>query len=42
MSARAEIESVAAEATREMVQRLTGLKVDPKEAAVAVKAELNA
>jgi F-type H+-transporting ATPase subunit b len=42
VSARAEIESVAAEATREMVQRLTGLKVDPKEAAVAVKAELNA
>jgi F-type H+-transporting ATPase subunit b len=41
-SARTEIEAVAAEATREMVGRLTGLKIDPKEAAAAVKAELNA
>jgi F-type H+-transporting ATPase subunit b len=40
-SARAEIEMVAAEATQEMVRRLTGLKVDSKEAAAAVKAELN-
>ena len=40
-SARAEIEAVAAEATQEMVQRLTGLKVDKKEAAEAVKAELH-
>jgi F-type H+-transporting ATPase subunit b len=40
-SARAEIESVAADATREMVQRLTGIQIDPKEAADAVKAELN-
>jgi F-type H+-transporting ATPase subunit b len=40
-SARAEIEAVAAEATQDMVRRLTGLKVDSKEAAAAVKAELN-
>ncbi len=40
-SARAEIEAVAAEATREMVARLTGIKVEAKEAAQAVKAELN-
>jgi F-type H+-transporting ATPase subunit b len=40
-AARAEIEAIAAEATREMVQRLTGLRVDNKEAAAAVKAELN-
>jgi F-type H+-transporting ATPase subunit b len=40
-SARAEIEAVAAEATREMVSRLTGIKIDPKEAAAAVKAEMN-
>ena len=40
-AARAEIEAVAIEATREMVQRLTGIKVDSKEAATAVKAELN-
>jgi F-type H+-transporting ATPase subunit b len=40
-SARAEIEAVAAEATQQMVERLTGLKVDKKEAADAVKAELN-
>ena len=41
VSARAEIESVAADATREMVAYLTGIAVDPKEAAAAVKAELN-
>jgi F-type H+-transporting ATPase subunit b len=40
-SARAEIEAVAAEATQEMIQRLTGIKVDRQEAAEAVKAELN-
>ena len=40
-SARAEIESVAAEATQELVVRLTGMKVDKKDAADAVKAELN-
>lgn len=40
-SARAEIEAVAAEATQEMVARLTGIKVDKKEAAEAVKAELH-
>lgn len=38
-SARAEIEAVAAEATQEMVERLTGIKIDPKQAAAAVKAE---
>ncbi|HEY4069964.1 MAG TPA: ATPase [Sphingomicrobium sp.] len=40
-SARSEIESVAAEATQEMVRRVAGLTVDKKEAAAAVKAELN-
>ena len=40
-AARGEIEAVAAEATQEMVQRLTGISVDKKEAAEAVKAELN-
>jgi len=40
-SARAEIEVVAAEATQEMVARLTGIKVDEKDAAEAVKAELH-
>jgi F-type H+-transporting ATPase subunit b len=40
-AARAEIEAVAAEATQEMVARLTGIKVDTKDAASAVKAELN-
>ena len=40
-AARAEIEAVAADATQEMVERLTGLKVDKKDAAQAVKAELN-
>jgi len=40
-SARSEIEAVAAEATQDMVRRVTGLSVDKKEAAEAVKAELN-
>ena len=38
-AARSEIESFAAEAAREMVQRLTGIQVGAKEAAEAVKAE---
>ena len=41
-SARTEIEAVTAEVTQDMVARLTGLKVDKKEAAEAVKAELHA
>jgi F-type H+-transporting ATPase subunit b len=40
-SARSEIEALAAEATQEMVERLTGVKVARDEAAAAVKAELN-
>ena len=40
-AARAEIEAVAAEATQDMIARLTGIKVDPKDAAQAVKAELH-
>ena len=40
-AARGEMETVAADVTQEMVARLTGIKVDQKEAAVAVKAELN-
>ena len=40
-TARAEIEAVAAEATQQMVARLTGIKVDRAEAAQAVKAELH-
>lgn len=40
-TAQAEIEAVAADATREMVARLTGLEVSRDEAAAAVKAELN-
>jgi F-type H+-transporting ATPase subunit b len=40
-SARGEIESVAAEAAQDMVRRLTGLAIDKKQAAAAVKAELN-
>jgi F-type H+-transporting ATPase subunit b len=40
-AARAEIEAVAVEATRDMVSRLAGISVDPKDAAAAVKAELN-
>jgi len=40
-AARAEIEAVAADATGEMVQRLTGLTVDGKQAAAAVKAAMH-
>lgn len=40
--ARAEIEGAAAQISREMVERLTGIKVNAKEAAAAVKAELDA
>src|SRR5688500_6768858 len=40
-AARAEIETVAAEAAREMTARLTGITVDQKDAAQAVKAELH-
>jgi len=40
-AARSEIESVAIEATQEMVCRVSGISVDKKEAASAVKAELN-
>jgi F-type H+-transporting ATPase subunit b len=40
-SARSEIEALAADATQEMVERLTGVKVARDEAAAAVKAELN-
>ena len=40
-TARAEIEAIAADATREMVRRLSGVSVDDKDAAAAVKAELN-
>jgi len=39
--ARAELEAVAADATQEMVRRLTGISVDSKDAAAAIKAELN-
>ena len=41
LSARAEIEAVAAELTQDLVSRLTGMKVEKKDAADAVKAELN-
>ena len=40
-SARGEIEGVAASLTQDLVSRLTGINVDQKEAAQAVKAELN-
>ncbi len=40
-AARGEIEAVAAEATQDIVGRLTGIKVDNKVAADAVKAELH-
>jgi F-type H+-transporting ATPase subunit b len=40
-AARSEIEGVAAEATRDMVARLTGIAVDKKVAADAVKAEMH-
>lgn len=41
LAARAEIEAVATDAAQDMVGRLTGLNVDQKTAAAAVKAELN-
>jgi F-type H+-transporting ATPase subunit b len=40
-SARAEIEGVAAEVTKDLVAKLTGLRIPEKDAAQAVKAELN-
>jgi F-type H+-transporting ATPase subunit b len=40
-SARAEIEAVAAEASRELVEKLTGARIDPTQAARAVKAEMH-
>ncbi|MES2001448.1 MAG: ATPase [Pseudomonadota bacterium] len=40
-SAHGEIETVAAEAAHDMVARLTGLEVAAKDAAAAVKAEIN-
>ena len=40
-SARSEFEAVTAEAARDMLARLTGKTVDPKQAAEAVKAEMN-
>jgi F-type H+-transporting ATPase subunit b len=40
-AARDEIEAVAAEATQDMVTALTGISLDKKAAAEAVKAELN-
>jgi F-type H+-transporting ATPase subunit b len=40
-SARAEIEEVAVGLTQDLVSRLTGINVDEKDAAQAVKAELN-
>jgi F-type H+-transporting ATPase subunit b len=40
-SARAEMEVIAAEAAQEMVRRVTGIAVEAKEAAAAVKAELH-
>ena len=40
-AARAEIEAVAAQAAQDMVQRLIGVTIDKKDAATAVKAELN-
>lgn len=40
-AAQSEIEAVAADATREMVARLTGMDVNLDDAAAAVKAEFN-
>jgi len=40
-AAQVEIHSVAAEATQEMLRRLTGIEVDKNDALAAVKAELN-
>lgn len=41
VAAQSEIEVVAAEATQDMVRRLTGAEIDKKDATSAVKAELN-
>ena len=40
-AARSEIETIAAELTQDLVSRLTGIKVETKAAAEAVKAEMN-
>ena len=40
-AARGELEAVVGDAARHMVERLTGIGVDAKQAAAAVKAELN-
>lgn len=40
-AARSQIESVSAEAAKDMVERVTGLKIDKKEAEAAVKAEFD-
>jgi len=40
-AARSEIQGMAAEVTQDLVNRLTGIKVDSKDAAAAVKAEMN-
>ena len=40
-AARAEVEAVAVEVAQEMIAKLTGIKVDRDEAAVAVKAEFH-
>jgi len=40
-AARSELEGMAAEVTQDLVTRLTGIKVDSKDAAAAVKAEMN-
>jgi F-type H+-transporting ATPase subunit b len=40
-AARGEIEAVAAEATQDLVSRLTGIRIDSQEAAGAVKAEMH-
>jgi F-type H+-transporting ATPase subunit b len=40
-SARAELESIAVDAAQDMVRRLAGIEVDKKQAADAVKANLN-
>ena len=40
-AARSELEGMAAEFTQDLVTRLTGIKVDSKDAAAAVKAEMN-
>jgi F-type H+-transporting ATPase subunit b len=41
IAARAEIENIAIDATREMVDRLTGLQIDSKQATQAVQAEFH-